>query len=76
MTLRKTIFLIGHYGEVITVTIYTAENLKYQRGIWDVDTNTIVLTEEIYQQFDVLKNHSEQRRFFDDLLKVSGTLLA
>ncbi len=75
MTLRKTIFLIGDTGDIFTVTIYTDEDFRYERGLWHVDTNKIVLTEKVYQQFDALDTAREQRAFFDDLHKISGVLI-
>jgi hypothetical protein len=73
MTLRKTIFIASkESSDIITVKIFTADHVHLsKRGIWNIDNNTIMLSPDMYNQFAVLKNQDEQRKFFMDLKKVS-----
>jgi hypothetical protein len=76
MTLRQTIMFIPKgETEVVKIEIYVYNDNSGDNGFWNIDTNKIALTPSLYSQFRSLDTQVLQRKFFDQLRKVSSTSL-
>jgi hypothetical protein len=76
MTLRQTIMFIPKgETEVVKIEIYVYNDSSGDNGFWNIDTNKIALTPSLYSQFRSLDTQVLQRKFFDQLRKVSSTSL-
>jgi hypothetical protein len=76
MTLRQTILFIPKgETEVVKIEIYVYNDSSGDNGFWNIDTNKIALTPSLYSQFRSLDTQVLQRKFFDQLRKVSSTSL-
>ncbi len=76
MTLRQTIMFIPKgETEVVKIEIYVYDDSSSDNGFWNVDTNKVALTPSFYSQFRSLDTQVLQRKFFDQLRKVSSTSL-
>ena len=76
MTLRQTIMFIPKGGtEVVKIEIYVYEDSLGDNGFWNIDTNKVALTPLLYSQFKSLDTQASQRKFFDQLRKVSSSSL-
>lgn len=76
MLLRKTIIIVPNgTTNVIEIKIYTMQDVP-EPGYWNVETNNILLNTNMYFQFCRLKTQSEQKSFFEKLIKVSNQQLA
>jgi hypothetical protein len=76
MTLRQTIMFIPKgETEVVKIEIYVYEDSSGGNGFWNIDTNKSALTPSLYSQFRSLDTQALQRKFFDQLRKVSSTSL-
>jgi hypothetical protein len=76
MTLRQTIMFIPKgETEVVKIEIYVYNDSSGDNGFWNIDTNKIGLTPSLYSQFRGLDTQVLQRKFFDQLRKVSSTSL-
>jgi hypothetical protein len=73
MTLRQTIMFIPKgETEVVKIEIYVDSGSSGEIGFWNVDTNKVALTPSLYSQFRDLNTQALQRKFFDQLRKVSA----
>jgi hypothetical protein len=76
MTLRQTIMFIPKgETEVVKIEIYVYDDSSSENGFWNVDTNKVALTPSLYSQFRSLNTQALQRKFFDQLRRVSSTSL-
>ncbi|WP_018614795.1 hypothetical protein [Segetibacter koreensis] len=76
MTLRQTImFFPKGETEVVKIEIYVYDDSSGDNGFWNVDTNKVALTPSLYSQFRSLDTQVAQRKFFEQLRKVSSTSL-
>ena len=72
MILRQTIMFIPQgETEVVKIEIFTHENPAFSNGYWSIDENKVLLTPSLYSHFKSLKTQALQRKFFDQLRKVS-----
>ena len=62
--------------EVVRIEIYVYDHSSGENGFWNIDTNKVALTPSLYSQFRSLDTQESQRKFFDQLRKVSSTLLS
>ena len=77
MTLRQTIMFIPKgETEIVRIEIYVYDDSLGDNGFWNVDTNRVALTPSLYSQFRGLDTQVLQRKFFDQLRKVSSTSLS
>ena len=78
MQLRKTIMFIPKgESEVVKIKIFTTENLDLEKqGLWNIDSNEVLLSQTMYDQFSIIKDQQLQRKFFDQLTKVSKTQIS
>jgi hypothetical protein len=77
MTLRQTIMFIPKgETEVVKIEIYVYSGGSGENGFWNVDTNKVALTPSLYSQFRSLNTQALQKKFFDQLRKVSATSLS
>jgi hypothetical protein len=73
MTLRQTIMFIPKgETEVVKIEIYVYSGGSGENGFWNVDTNKVALTPSLYSQFRSLNTQALQKKFFDQLRKVSA----
>jgi hypothetical protein len=63
-------------AEVVKIEIYVYDDSSGDNGFWNVDTNRVALTPSLYAQFRSLDTQASQRKFFDQLRKVSSTSLS
>ena len=61
--------------EVVEIENYVYEDGSGDNGFWNIDTNKVALTPLLYSQFRSLDTQALQRKFFDQLRKVSSTSL-
>ncbi len=75
MLLRNTLMFIPKGEvEVIKVMIYTSEIIT-ENGVWNIDNNKVILSDNLYNQYRSCKTQNEQRKFFARLKQVSNQLL-
>ncbi len=75
MLLRNTIMFIPKgETEVITIRIFTSDTMDGQ-GLWNVESNDVLISNELYSEFRSCKSQKEQGSFFSNLLKVSSSQL-
>ncbi len=76
MVLRNTIiFIPAGETEVVKVEIYCGDQ-KDDTGLWDMDTNRVLLPTRLYNEFRNCKTQKEQAAFFTTLRKVSFSLIS
>ena len=76
MTLLQTIMFIPKgETEVVKIEIYVYDDSSCENGFWNIDTNKVALTPSLYSQFRSLSTQASQRKFFDQLRRVSSTSL-
>jgi hypothetical protein len=70
MTKVHTIIIYSHEIEnTISIEIYVS---NVNDGYWNIDTNQVVVSSQLYGQFRNCKTQLEQRKFFNALRKVSN----
>jgi hypothetical protein len=76
VTLRLTQLLLADDGEVIELRFYVTDQLL-SRGLWNIDTNEILLTPPMFAEWEALRKQSPrlQKLFLAQLLQISGQLL-
>jgi hypothetical protein len=75
MVLRNTIlFIPAGETEVAQIEIYCGEVNNGTR-LWDIDTNRVLLSPDVYNEFKSCKTQRQQAGFFASLAKVSFSLL-
>ncbi len=75
MLLRNTIMFIPKgEKEVITIRIFTSDTIDGP-GLWNVESNDVLISNELYREFKSCKSQKEQGSFFSNLLKVSSSQL-
>jgi hypothetical protein len=72
---------IGIYNEetksVITIYISASNKFEAGRGFWDIDTNQILLSMELWWEWSQYTGHVEkQKLFLDKLTKISKNAIA
>ena len=73
MQLRRTITIHPNRTSVfIKVKIFVSDVFK-TAAFWNVDDNSVLLSEDLYREFNGCKTQEEQRKFFDKLHKISFT---
>jgi hypothetical protein len=63
---------VGSDGALCTVTIYTIEHLPDDRGIWNTETNKVIITEKMYADFKEMTQR-QQGMFFNSLKKITSS---
>lgn len=72
-----TITLLPKGERPIDIKISCCSHLKEADfGLWNIDTNEVVLSKTMYEEFSSLTKQSEKKSFFDkNLLKISQKTL-
>lgn len=76
MTHVSTYFIREPGGIIVEIRFYTTTQ-KLNRGLWNIHTNEILLTEVMYEEWRTIRSKSEssQKCFFDKLEKISDFAL-
>lgn len=61
--------------DVLKIYIYTSENIG-ETGMWNIDENKVLLSNALYSEFRNLRLQTEQKKFFQQLRKVSHHLFS
>jgi hypothetical protein len=75
MQLRLTMMVLSKENDLVCLEIYTASKVQ-PPGFWNIETNHVLLSPEVYSYFRSLRTQKQQKVFFDSLKKVSFLLLA
>ncbi len=76
MTLRHTILFIPK-GEkdVVSIQIFVLNEEGDTTGYWNIDENKVLLSPSHYADFRKCQTQAAQKKFFNQLIKVSDRLI-
>ena len=59
---------------VIKIEIFTSDDID-DAGLWNVDSNQVLLSTKLYAEFKSCKTQEDQKKFFSQLRQVSQQLI-
>jgi hypothetical protein len=67
-----TVIFSDDSGDVLTIRFYLTGS-ELDRGLWNIQTNQVLLTFPMMQEWNSLVKGNHKKKFFDNLEKISGT---